>query len=207
MNIIREQLQFIRSPTIVIAKLENDPRAAFTGLKHVLFLAVAWEIALLLWALGGATPTIPAFLKIPDEQYYFYQLIFYVPMFPVAWLLASGTAYLLSRAFGGTGSYDTILGGFGMTAAISGYFALVPDFIQGVLWTTGWLPFDEYLQLTSSGIPAILVWSYLSAYSVAYLLLYSTTIRLAQKLSIWKSLCVAVVAYIVATSIFMTIVR
>jgi hypothetical protein len=68
----------------------------YSAVEHVLTLAVLWEFALLLLALGGATPTIPAFLKIPAEQYYFYQLTFYIPMFLVAWLLAGGIAYLLA---------------------------------------------------------------------------------------------------------------
>jgi hypothetical protein len=207
MTIIRDQLQLIRSPKTAIADLENNPRAAFTGFKHVLVLAVLWEFALLLWALGGATPTIPAFLKIPEERYYFYQLIFYIPMFLVVWLLASGIAYLLSKAFGGSGSYDTILGGFGMAALISGYFALVPDFVQGILWTTGWISFAEYQELTRSGFLAVIVWTYLSAYSIAYLLLYSATVRYSQNLSKPKSVVVAVIAYFVSVFLFMVIVR
>jgi hypothetical protein len=207
MTIIKDQLQFVRSPKIVIERMASNPRAAFIGFKHVLFLAVLWEFALLLWALGGATPTIPAFLKIPDEQYYFYQLIFYIPMFPVAWLLASGIAYLLSKAFGGNGSYDTILGGFGMAASVSGYFALIPDYIQGVLWTTGWVPFTEYLELTSRGFLAVVVGCYLAGYSIAYLLLYFATIRYSQNLSTAKSVIVATIAYFVSVSFFMIIVR
>jgi len=207
MAIIQEQLRFVRSPRNAIAKLEKDPRAAFVGFKHVLILAVLWEFALLLWALGGATVTIPSFLKIPEERYYFYQLIFYIPMFLVAWLLASGIAYLLSKAFGGSGSYDTILGGFGMTALISGYFALIPDFIQGVLWTTGWVPFAEYQELTSSGFPALVVSAYLLAYSIAYLLLYSATIYYSQNLSKPKSVIVAAIAYFMSVFLFMVIVR
>jgi hypothetical protein len=207
MAIIQEQIRFIRSPRTAIAKLANDPGAAFTGFRHVLLLAVLWEFALLLWALGGATPTMPAFLKIPDEQYYFYQLIFYIPMFLLAWLLASGIAYVLAKAFGGVGSYDTILGGFGVTALISGYFALVPDFIQGVLWTTGWVPFTRYQELTSHGFLAIIVWCYLLAYSIAYVLLYSITIHYSQNLSTSKSVFVAMVAYFVSVFLFMIVVR
>ena len=207
MTIIQEQMRFIRSPRTAIAILENDPRAAFVGFKHVLFLAVLWEFALLLWALGGASPTIPAFLKIPEEKYYFYQLIYYIPMFLVAWLLASSIAYVLSKSFGGNGSYDTILGGFGMTALVSGYFALIPDFIQGVLWTTGWVPFTEYQELTSHGFLAVLVSGYLLAYSIAYLLLYSATIHYSQNLSKSKSVFVAVIAYFVSVFFFMVIVR
>jgi len=207
MTIIQEQIQFIRSPRTAIAKLAGDPAAAFVGFKHVLLLAVLWELALLLWALGGATPTIPTFLKIPEEKYYFYQLIYYIPMFLVTWFLASGIAYALSKAIGGSGSYDTILGGFGMTAFISGYFALIPDFIQGILWTTGWVPFTEYLELTSHGFLAVIVSGYLLAYSVAHLVLYSATIHYSQNLSKSKSVSVAVVAYFASVFLFMIIVR
>ena len=207
MTIIQEQLQFIRSPRTVIAKLANDPGAAFTGFKHVLFLAVLWEFALLLWALGGATVTMPAFLKIPEERYYFYQLIFYVPMFLVTWFLASGIGYVLAKAFGGSGSYDTVLGGFGMAMSVSGYFVLIPDFIRGILWTTGWVPFAEYQELTSHGFLAGVVVSYLLAYTIAYLVLYSATIHFSHNLSKSKSVIVATIAYFVSASLFIVIVR
>ncbi|MHC4180912.1 MAG: hypothetical protein ACYSWU_25730 [Planctomycetota bacterium] len=207
MAIIQQQMQFIRSPRIAIAQLASDPAAAFVGFRHVLFLALLWEFALVLWILGGATVTMPAFLKIPDEQYYFYQLIFFVPMFLVTWLLAGGVAYVLAKAFGGTGSYDTILGGFGMTAAVSGYFVLIPDYVQGLLWTTGWVPFTEYQELTGQGFLAVLVWSYIIAYSIAYLLLYSTTIHYSQNLSKSKSVIVAIIAYFVSAVFFIIICR
>jgi hypothetical protein len=206
-TIVHEQLQFVRAPRIFIAQLAGNPRAAFVGFRHVLFLAVLWEFALLLWALGGATPTIPSFLKIPDEQYYFYQLIFYIPMFLLSWLLASGIGYVLSKAFGGSGSYDTILGGFGMTAAVSGYFTLMPDYIQGFLWTTESVSFSEYQELTSHGLPAVLVWGYLLAHSAACLLLYAATIHHSQDLGKLRSVIVAAIAYVVSASFFIIIVR
>lgn len=206
-TMIHDQLRFARSPRIAIAQLAGDPRAALIGFRHVLYLAALWEIAVLLWAMGGATVTMPAFLKLPDDQYYFYELIFLIPMFLLCWMLASGIAYVLSKAFGGRGSFDTLLGGFGMTAAVSGYFALIPDYIQGILWTTGWLPFAEYQELTSRGFPAVLVWSYLLAYNIAYLVLYSATIHHSQNLSKSKSAIVATIAYAVSAFFFLVIVR
>jgi hypothetical protein len=207
MNIIHEQFKFIRAPRIVIKQLASNPRAAFIGFRHVLFLAVLWEIAVLLWALGGATTTMPAFLKIPEDRYYFYQLIFMIPMFLLTWLLAGGIAYLLSKALGGIGSVDTILGGFGMAAPIAGYFALVPDFVQGLLWTTDWMAFEEYQELTSHGLAAVLVWAYMLAYSIGYLILYFVTIRHAQGLSVSKSALVASMAYFLSALFFIVVVR
>ena len=136
MAIFREQLQLIRSPKITITRLANDPRAAFVGFKQIFLFAVLYEFVMVFWAFGDATPTMPAFLKIPVDQYYFYQLIFQIPMILIVWLLAGGIAYVLSKALGGNGSYDTILGGFGIAALVSAYFVLIPDFIQGLLWST-----------------------------------------------------------------------
>ena len=207
MAILTEQLQLVRSPKATIAKMASDPNAAFLGLKHVVLLAVLYEFAILLWALGGATPTIPAFLKIPDDQYYFYQLLFEIPMILIVWLIAGGIAYVLSKALGGNGSYDTILGGYGIAALVSSYFALIPDYIQGVLWTTGWVPFAEYQEATSRGPLVFLVWGYLLAFNVSYLLLYTVTIRYSQNLGKLKSAFVAAVSFYASIAIFITITR
>lgn len=187
--------------------MANDPRAAFVGFKHILLYAVLYEIVIALWAFGGATPTLPAFLKIPADQYYYYQLIFQIPMILIAWLLAGGIAYVLSKALGGNGSYDTILGGFGIAALVSAYFVLIPDFIQGVLWSTGWVPFAEYQEATSRGLPLVLVWSYMAAYEVCYLVLYTVTIRYSQNLNTLKSAIVATISFFVSAFIYITIAR
>lgn len=137
MVVLKEELQLVCSPRTTMTELASNPRAAFVGFKHILILAVLYELAFVLWALGDATVTMPAFLKIPEDEYYYYELIFAIPVFLIVWILAGGIAYVLSKALGGSGSYDAILGGFGIAALISAYFTLIPDFIQGTLWTTG----------------------------------------------------------------------
>jgi hypothetical protein len=122
-------------------------------------------------------------------------------------LLAGGIAYVLSKALGGNGSYDTILGGFGIAALVSAYFTLIPDFIQGVLWTTGWVPFAEYQQATSRGLLLVLVWGYMLAYLISYLVLYTVTIRYSQNLSKLKSAIVATISFFASAGVFITIVR
>jgi len=207
MKIIQEQIRFVRSPGTAIERLTRDPRAAFAGFKQVLVIAILWEGAILLWALGGASVTMPAFLKIPVEQYYFYQLIFMIPMFLAIWILAAGIGYLLSRSLGGRGSFDAILGGFGLTMAVSGYFALIPDYVQGVLWSTGWVPFAEYQEATSQGFLVVVVWAYMLAWLFAHLALYAVTVHHAQRLSVAKSAFVAVAAFFGSFAVWIVIVR
>jgi hypothetical protein len=207
MSILREQILLIRSPKTAIQNLAIDSDAAFVGFKHVLLLAVLYELVILLWAAGGATPTIPAFLRIPDELYYYYELIFMIPIIIVAWLVAGGLAYVLSKGLGGNGSYDTILGGFGIATLFSSYFTLIPDFVQGVLWTTGWMPFAEYQDATSRGPLLVTVWGYILAYNVSHLILYTATIRFSQNLGTLKSAFVATISFFASAGIFITIVR
>jgi len=207
MSVLKEQIQLVCSPRTTITELASNPRAAFVGLKYIFILAVLYELAFVLWALGDATPTMPAFLKIPEDQYYYYELLFAIPVFLIVWLVAGGTAYVLSKVLGGSGSYDAILGGFGIAALISAYFSLIPDFIQGALWTTGWVPFDEYQEATSRGPLLVLVWGYITAYNVSHLVLYTVTIRYSQNLGTLKSAIVATISYFTSIGIFITFIR
>jgi len=207
MTIIQDQLDFIRSPIPVVKRLVTDPHAAFIGLRNILTIAVLYEIAIMLWAFGADDVTLPVFLKIPQEQYYFYELIFLIPLFLFTWLLASGIAYLLTKILGGNGSFDAILGGFGLTMAVSAYFTLIPDYIQGVLWITGWVPFAEYQELTGRGILLIIVWAYMLAYVLAHVLLYSVTVQHTQGLSKLRSAAVALLSFLGSFSVWITFIR
>jgi len=207
MIIFQDQLNFVKSPSAFVKRLTADPRAMMIGFRNVVAIAILYEIAILLWALGSEGVTLPSFIKIPEEKYYFYELIFLIPMFIVTWLLSSGIAYVISKALKGNGSYDAILGGFGVSMAISFYFSLIPDYIQGILWTTGWVPFDEYLEITSKGIPLAIVWTYLLAWFLAHLIFYSITIYHTQGLSRICSALVAFVSFLGSFSVWITIVR
>jgi hypothetical protein len=204
---IREQLAFIRSPSKVLRELASDPKAALFGFKHVLIIAVLYDLAIVLWAFGANALTLPPFLKIPEENYYFYAVAFYIPLFFVMWLLASAVAYVMSKAMGGKGSFDAILGGFGLTIAVSAYFTLIPDYIQGILWNTGLVPFDEYIEITSRGILLVIVWTYMLMYLFAHIVLYALTIRVTQGISASKSALVAVVSFVVSFAVWITYAR
>ena len=207
MTVVSDQMDFVRSPSAFVKRLLTDPRAAQIGFRNVLAIAILYEGAILLWALGADSVTLPAFLKIPEQQYYFYELVFLIPLFIFTWLLASSIAYIMSKAFGGSGPYDAILGGFGMTMAVSAYFTLIPDYIQGILWTTGWVPFLEYQELTGRGILLVIVWAYMGAYTLSHLVLYAITIRHTQGLSVSKSIAVAFLAYLGSFAVWITFVR
>jgi hypothetical protein len=207
MTIVRDQISFVKSPVAFVKQLTTDRHAVLIGFRNVLAASILYEIAILLWAFGSDGVTLPTFLKIPEDQYYYYELIFLIPMFIVTWLLASGIAYVMSMALGGNGPFDTILGGIGVSMAISFYFSLIPDIIQGILWTTGWIPFQEYLNLTSNGLPLLIVWTYLLAWVLSHLIFYSITIHYSQNLNKLRSTFVALISFFGSFAVWITIVR
>jgi hypothetical protein len=207
MTFFKDQVSFIKSPSSTLKRLATDPRALAIGFRNSLIIAILYEGAILLWAFGAEDVTLPAFLRIPEQQYYFYELIFLIPLFIVTWLLASAIAYVLSRAFGGSGSYDALLGGVGLTMAVSAYFTLFPDYIQGILWTTGWVPFYEYLEITGQGILLIIVWAYMLMYTLSHIVLYSMTVHYTQSLGKLRSFIVGIVSFIVSFAVWITFVR
>jgi len=207
MTVLRDQVGFIRSPSAFVRRLATDPRAAFIGFRNVLAIAILYEGVYLLWAFGADGVTLPPFLRIPEEQYYFYELVFHIPLTLFTWLLASGIAYVTSKALGGSGPFDAILGGFGLTMAVSAYFTLIPDYVQGILWTTGWVPFSEYQELTGKGILLVIVWAYMLAYVFAHLFLYSITVQHTQGLSRIRSASVALLSFLGSFAVWITIAR
>ena len=207
MIIFKDQLDFLRSPNSVLQRLASDPRTVFVGFRNVLATAVLYEIAILLWFYGAEGLTLPPFLRIPEEQYYLYELIFLIPLFLCNWLLASGIACLLSKSMDGNGTYDSLLGGFGLSMAVGAYFTLIPDYVQGNLWTSGWISFTEYQELTSRGPLLVLVWAYLLAYLLAHLFFYSLTVRRTQGLNTPRSIIVSLIAFLGSFAIWITFVR
>ena len=207
MTLVKDQVDFIGSPARVTRRLMTDPRAAFVGFRNVLAIAFLYEGAILLWAFGADGVTLPPFLRIPEQQYYYYELAFLVPLFLFTWLLASSIAYVMSKTLGGKGSFDPLLGGFGLTMAVSAYFTLIPDYIQGILWSTGWLPFSRYQELTGSGILLAVVWAYMLAYTLSHLILYAITVHRTQSLGKLRSSVVSLVSFIGSFAVWITFAR
>lgn len=177
------------------------------GFKYLMIGALLYTGAFVLWAFGADTVTLPAFLKIPEDKYYFYELIFLIPVFIITWLVASSIAYLLVKSFGGKASFDFILAGFGISISVSMYPTLIPDYIQGVLWVSGVVPFEEYMRITSKGIWPFIVWTYMLAYTFMHLFFYSMTIYHTQGISKIRSVVIGVLSYFISFAVWITYIR
>lgn len=205
--LLRLQADYVRSPAETLRRIGEGRSAFVVGAKNVLFVAALYELAILLWYLGDARITLAAFLPIPEDRYYLYELAFLVPVFFGTWILATGIVYAVSRALGSTRGIDALFGGIGLSISVSAYFTLVPDLIQGVMFATGWLPQAKWLELSGQGVWPWVIGAYLVGYVVSNVALYTMATRSTQGLSTAKSLVAATLGFLGYFSVFITYVR
>jgi len=80
-----------------------------------------------LLALAGGEPAIPPLHAIPARDYHFLQ-VFFMPLVMIsAWILASGVVQLLSKPFGGNGTFEDTLSLLDFGIAAPTYVTLIPD--------------------------------------------------------------------------------
>lgn len=207
MSFVRYQVGFIRSPMETIARVSARSDSALIGFKNILLAACLYEVAILLWLVGGARVTAPAFLRIPDEHYYSYEVIFFIPVFVGAWLMAAGIIYLLSKVLGSSGGFDSLLGSLGIAIAVCAYFTLLPDLIQGVLFSTRWIPQEQYLALTGRGVWVVVVWVYLTGYLFSNIAAFILSTYCTQALSKSKSILLGVLGFAGYFAMIFTFIR
>ena len=105
-------------PARTFAALQADSRQVAMGVRAVLFIGALYTITVAMLAAGGALITAPAFLVLPPENYYFYEIFFAGPVFFLGWIMAAGLARLLGRPRRGTGSFEGTLAALGFAVSI-----------------------------------------------------------------------------------------
>ena len=152
----------------------DDPRRLRAGVTWLTVTAVAYAVCILILAAGGAEPgNMAPWLTIPSTTYFWWEAAFIAPVIIAAGVLTTGTMYLLARSAGGSGSFDDTLALLGPAIAVCTLFTLIPDLIIGILLNTGALPADTWTyDITHPGLTLNLVWTYLSLYILAFLVVF-----------------------------------
>jgi hypothetical protein len=148
-----------------LLKMQHPARRAILAVGGVGFLYIITSAIL---AFAGAVPTAPVFFGTDVDNYYFWQMIFVLPMILAVWLVAAGVIHALGRRDkGGTD--------FGGTAALAGvalssslFLAWVPSAVEAAFMAFG-MGQGEWVGLLSNPGP----------WQTAYLVFYAVAAALA----------------------------
>lgn len=185
------------------------PRKATTGLLWLVGTGAAYAGCVLLLAAGGDLPgDLPPWLAIARDSYFWWEAAFIGPVIVAAGLLAAAVAYLLARAAGGTGDFDDTIAVLGPAVAGCTVVTLVPDLIIGTLLNTGLMSAAQWnLDITRPSVTLALVWTYLSLYLVAFLVIFPYVIRVAHRLRPARAVAIGWATFAVYQGVLMIFVR
>ena len=127
--------------------VSSGPRPLAAGLKAVPAVGALHALAAMGLAVSGALVTAPPVLKIVPDNYYFWEMIFALPVFVLAWLAAGFSAGLVSTGKG-AGSFKGFLSALGLALAVPSLLAWIPQAALTVLLLLGFKQ-EEVMEWTA----------------------------------------------------------
>jgi hypothetical protein len=127
----------------------------------------------------------------------------------LCWILAGGVVHLLSKPFGGRGTFDDTLALLGFAIALSTCVSLIPDAIRALLTSLGLVNRPAWERAVSEpGTPDfLLLWAYMIAYVLALLWLFPIAVACSQRLRSWSAIVVGVAAAVVYQGVYFIFIR
>ena len=126
----------ILHPGRTFKAIASGPRPLSAGLKAVLTAGILCALAAAGLAVSGALVTAPAVLKLAPENYYFWEMLFALPVCVLAWLAAGFAGGLAGRGRG-SGSFKGYLAALGPALALPTLLAWIPQAVLAVLLLFG----------------------------------------------------------------------
>lgn len=107
---MKELLRFfllpIYNPIKGINLISENKRKIIYSVIIFLFLGIIYTISVQLAYMKGLGANVEPFIKIPANEYYYWQRFFQIPFFFITSIIFAGTVRLLSVIFSGKGNYE-----------------------------------------------------------------------------------------------------
>jgi hypothetical protein len=199
---------FIRHPARTCAQLLSDPARLRFGFLAVLTVGLGYAVTIagIAWSGGIASPP---WLVIPQAEYFTWEVLFVAPVTVLCWVLAGGVIYLLSKPFGGRGTFDDTLAVLGFAVAFATFISLIPDAIRALLTSLGVMSRAAWEQAISQpGTPDFVVlWAEIVAYTLALLCLFAVSVGWSQRLRRWRAIVVGIVGAVLYQGVYLIFIR
>lgn len=208
----------ITCPQKTFQRIQSE-KSILVGLTPVIVLGVLAGITYFVSYLYGASVTMEEiaagsfftepFIPIPKDTYRLWEAFFILPMYLIAWVLLAGFAYLVTKHFKAKRSFKEILNVLGFAYFVPLYFFVIFDFFlvgPAYSWNLAALrgfygegiqSFMEVLEVAYIAIP----------FGVLAPVLTVIAIKNTQKISLWKSVVVTLIAMIPPIALFAIFIR
>lgn len=176
----------ILDPINTFKTLLKDKSHLYYGTIAIFLTAILYTFTVMGLAAAKARIVSPAWVNIPAQQYYFWEIFFALPVFIIGWLLAAAILHLLSILFKGKGTFESTLALLGFALTIPTFVTWIPETIGTILFVSGIHTQKDWLDAVSRpGFWKIFADAYEYVALAWYLMLFWMAASVSQKLK-WK---------------------
>jgi hypothetical protein len=180
-------------PRRTFNQLLNNSNHLLYGFGAILLIGVLYTLTLIGLAVTNTKIFTPAWIAIPPEKYYFYEIFFAIPVLLLTWILAAGLVQLISKSFKGRGNFEGSLAVLGFALTIPMFVTWIPETIGTILFLCGTINQHDWLELTSKpGFWQVFSTGYQFLSIIWYLILFPIATAIAQKVRWWQAIVVGI---------------
>lgn len=194
-------------PNRAFAALQSDPKRASKGFRAVFIPGFLFAVTAGLLAFGGALVAAPPLLPLAGVNYYFYQMIFALPVFLLGWVLTAAFARAFGRWRGGTSSFKGTLAALGFAFGVPALAAWIPQAVFAALTLLG-MGQDEFMDLTAQpGLQRTIAFAVQGLVAVWTVFLSAAAVRAGLRLRWPKALPVGLLTAAVFLGFLLVFIR
>ncbi|MCP2604883.1 YIP1 family protein [Candidatus Aminicenantes bacterium AH-873-B07] len=195
-------------PRSTFNRLLKDPQHLIYGVKAFFLIGVLYTLTVIGLAIVRAEIVFPAWIAIPAEDYYFWEIFFTLPVFLLGWILAAGLVQLLSKIFKGNGTFEGSLAVLGFAMAIPAFVMWIPETIATILFLLGVMTQKEWIEISARpGFWHFFAASYQFIALAWHIVLFSIAISVTQKLRWRQAIIIGTLVVAIISFMMMIFIR
>jgi hypothetical protein len=197
------------NPTKSFRILLDKPNYFSLGFIYIIIPTSAYTLMyIFLTIANGAPSAFTPWLNISKENYYFYNRFLLPPSMLLCWFTATAFIQVVSHPLKGSGSFEQTLSVLSLSISIAMWGGLIHDLPMSFLSAVKIINAAEHeIAMNSPTIWRTLLWICYGIYFIAFIILFTLTVRVVQKLSWARSIAVGVAAFIIFQLLFLVFNR
>jgi len=185
----------IAHPSNTFKDITGERSKVTYGFAAVMLLSILYSVSVFIGFIKGLTLIgYEPFLRIPTESYYLWQTFFTIPVGLIGWILFAGSAHLLSRSFGGRGTFEDNLAVLGFPFILMLPLSWFPEIIV-TLFVPDWWGTPTWNTIDFILIGVSTTW---------FLIVSIIALRQAQNLPLGRTVFTALVSLVPVIGVQMT---
>ncbi|HEX4875174.1 MAG TPA: Yip1 family protein [Chitinophagaceae bacterium] len=185
-------------------ELINDRRHLQFGFCYIMIPIAGYTLMYIFLTIAGGAPSVfTPWLNIPKDQYYSINRYLLAPSMLLCWIMAASFIHLVSRLFGGKGSFEQTLAVAALSISVAMWGGLVHDLPMSFFSAIKVIDARQHeLDMNSPTIWRTLLWTCYSVYFIAFFCLFSIMTKVVQQLKWPAAIFAGVTGFIIFQLLF-----